>query len=283
MRALAVVLAGLAAAAGLGSRKNRLRARLALSTASDGRESESARGNVNRRIRRLPGLSPPGRAAAALAVGAVTGLATGGPALALLASAIVGLLVVTRRRSAAARRHQHAETAVAEACLLLAAELRSGAHPRDAISVVAAEWPDLFGSVARRAEVGGEVSSALREATRPDRPALSAVAAGWEVSERTGAALSDVLTAVADSLRADSTARREAEAQLSPVRATGRLLALLPVGTLLLLSGGDPAPLQFLVDTPYGWACLAGAMVLVALGLWWIDRLVRSASRSAWS
>jgi tight adherence protein B len=123
------------------------------------------------------------------------------------------------------------------------------------------------------------VSVALREAAAgPGRSALAAVAAGWVVSERTGAALAEVLTAVAVSLRAEATARREALAQLSSVRATARLLAFLPVGTLLLLSGDDGGPLRFLLGTPFGLACLGGATVLVAAGLWWIDRLARTAT-----
>jgi tight adherence protein B len=284
LRALAVVLAGLAAALGAGGRQNVLLARLTSSTASGGRTSASARIRADGRVRPWShGLTPRRRAAAALAVGAMTGVATGHPGLTVVACAAIGLFGATRRRSTAARRLQHAETAVSEACLLLAAELRSGAHPREAVAVAAAEWPDLFGPAARRAAAGGEFSSALREAAGPGRSALSAVAAGWEVSERTGAALSDVLTAVGDSLRADAAVRREAEAQLSPVRVTGRLLALLPVGTLLLLSGGDAAPMRFLVDSPYGLACLTCATVLVASGLWWIERLVRSATTSSWS
>jgi tight adherence protein B len=111
---------------------------------------------------------------------------------------------------------------------------------------------------------------------------MSAVAAGWQVSERTGAALAVVLTAVADALRADAAARREADAQLSTVRVTARLLAILPVGSLVLLSGGDLAVLRFLVDSPVGLACLGGAVVLVAAGLWWVDRLVRSATKPSW-
>jgi hypothetical protein len=50
----------------------------------------------------------------------------------------------------------------------------------------------------------------------------------------------------------------------------------------VLLSGGDLAVLRFLVDSPVGLACLGGAVVLVAAGLWWVDRLVRSATKPSW-
>jgi len=284
VKALAVVLAGLAAALGVGGRQNLLRARLGFTAKPTGRSPSPGGSRASRPEPGGPDRVSPRMLAAAAAAGSLTGgLVIGGPGFALLAAAAAGLVVAVRSRTISARRFHHAETKVSEACLVLAAELRSGALPREALVVVAAEWPDLFGVAARRAAVGGEVSSALRAAAGSGRSALASIAAGWEVSERTGAALSDVLTAVADSLRADAAARREAEAQLAAIRVTGRLLALLPVGTLVLLSGGDVAPFQFLLDTTYGWACLAIAMVLVAFGLWWIDRLVRTASRSGWS
>lgn len=269
MKVLAIAVAGTAAAVATSGRPSLARIRLATSGGPDGVRAD------RRRWRGLRGGSARAQAAAAVTSGVLAGLVVGGPGLAVLAGLAAGLFVAARFRTSNTRRHRSTEAAVSEACLLLAAELRSGAHPRHAVSVVGAEWPDLFGVVARRADVGGEVSLALREAASgPGRAALATVAAGWEVSERTGAALSDVLTAVADSLRSDSAARREAEAQLSSVRVTARLLAALPVGTLLLLSG-DGAALRFLFGTLPGLACLGGATVLMATGLWWIDRLAR--------
>jgi tight adherence protein B len=154
---------------------------------------------------------------------------------------------------------------------------------RQALAIVAADWPSLFGAVARRAAVGDDVPVALRAAsTMPGCGALAGVAAGWEVSERTGAALSDVIVAVADSLRGEAAVRREADAQLATVRATSRLLAVLPVGTLLLLSGGGGSAMDFLLGSWVGLACLSVAAALVGSGMWWIRVLARSAVRSPW-
>ncbi|MGH8825624.1 MAG: type II secretion system F family protein [Jiangellaceae bacterium] len=197
-----------------------------------------------------------------------------------------GLLVVpvSRRRWAArARERRRRLGEITEACLALASTLRTGVPARHALDVVAADWPDLLGPAARRAGIGGSIPVALRDASRRDGcGALAGVAAGWEVSERTGAALSHVLVAVADSLRGEAAVRREAEAQLATVRTTTRLLALLPVGTLLLLSGGSGAAIDFLVGSAFGVACLVVAAGLVAIGMWWVRRLTRSAVRSPW-
>jgi tight adherence protein B len=119
----------------------------------------------------------------------------------------------------------------------------------------------------------------LRDCARkPGAEALTAVAAAWEVSERTGAALSSVLVAVADSLRAQASTRREAEAQLASVRSTARLMAVLPVGTLAVFSAGDTSAIAFLTNTAYGWACVGMAAVFIAAGVLWVDRTARNAN-----
>jgi tight adherence protein B len=283
VRSVAVVLAGLAAALAAGRRPNLLRARL-----EPRPDSVSVRewlaGGAGVRHRGNPRLHghPNRLAGVVIAAGSMSGLLIGGPVLAALAAAVSALVIASRVRMVAARRGRECESTVAEACIALAADLRSGLHPRQALQVAAVEWPSLFGQAAGRADVGGDVAPALRAVAGSSGSAMSAVAAGWQVSERTGAALAVVLTAVADALRADAAARREADAQLSTVRVTARLLAILPVGSLVLLSGGDLAVVRFLVDSPVGLACLGGAVVLVAAGLWWVDRLVRSATKPSW-
>ena len=278
------MVAGLAAALAAGRRPNVLKARLAPRLVSGGVRSWLAgsggtRGGSNSGLAGGPTRLP---AVIAVAVGSVTGLLVGGPVLAALVAGVAVFVIIMRGRMVAARRSREREVMLTEACIALAADLRSGIHPRQALRVAASEWPDLFGPAAARAEVGGDVTSALRAVAGPDKSAMSAVAAGWQVSERTGAALAVVLTAVADSLRADAAARREADAQLSTVRFTARLLAVLPVGSLVLLSGGDLRAIRFLISAPSGLACLGVAVVLVAAGLWWVDRLVRSATKPSW-
>lgn len=175
------------------------------------------------------------------------------------------------------------EADVVDACLALAAELQAGAPVARAMAAVAEDWPELFGSAAVRAATGGDVAAALREAAAASGAAsLRAVAAGWEVTDCTGAPLSHVVVAVADSLRTEAAVRREASTQLATARATARLLAVLPFGTLLVLSGGDGAAIAFLISNPIGLACLGGAISFVGIGLWWVGRLANSATRSAW-
>ena len=184
-----------------------------------------------------------------------------------------------------ARRHSDdRENDVAEICLALSAELRSGVPLGQAVTAVSGDWPDLLADITGQAAIGGDVAAAFRHAAdTPGASALAAVASGWEVSERTGAPLSRVLLAVADALRMAATARREADSQLATIRTTARLMAVLPFGTLLMLSGGDQEAVRFLVTTPVGWLCLGSAAVFVSLGMWWVRRVARSVTGTSWT
>jgi tight adherence protein B len=192
-----------------------------------------------------------------------------------------GIATVRARRRTAERL---GSVEVTEACLALVGELRTGQPPSEALTSAARAFPTLLGPAAARSRLGGDVPGALRAAAdRPGAGALVAVAAAWSVCDRTGAGLADVLTSVADSLRADEAVRREAAGQLSSVRATTRLLAVLPVVTLLAVSGGGGRPLAFLLGHPVGVACLTAGGSLTVVGLVWVERMVRSVTRSPWS
>ena len=232
------------------------------------------------RLAALPGW---GRSMAGSLVGAVAGWLLAAPAGPIVGAVCVPAAIALddRRRSRQASRRRTGE--VVDGCLALAGELGAGAPPHHALSVVAGDWPGLFALASRQALVGGDPATALRESARqPGAEALRAVAAAWEVSERTGARLSTVLAAVADSLRAEAAVRKEADAQLASVRATARLMAVLPVLTLALFSAGDGAAVGFLIGTPHGVLCLLLAAVFIAMGLLWVDRASR-VRQSAWT
>ena len=55
-------------------------------------------------------------------------------------------------------------------------------------------------------------------------------------------------------------------------------VALLPLAVLLMGSGAGSDPWGFLLTTPIGLACLAAGLALIALGLWWIERLADAAA-----
>ncbi len=241
---------------------------------------------------RVSGQPVPARAPApvALAVAGAAGLLLSGaprpllvvPALlAGLGLAVVGLVRVRRRASA--RRDTAAR--VREGCEALAEELAAGADPERALARVVGDWPSVE-PVLTAHRVGLDVPAAWRRVAEGSgaggsggADGLRLVAAAWQVSGRTGQGLAAALSRVAEDLRAAESSRRVVESELASARATGRLVAGLPVVAWLMGSGSGGDPLAWLLGGPAGWVCLALGGGLLLGGLAWIELLARSVER----
>ena len=159
---------------------------------------------------------------------------------------------------------------------LLAAELRSGILPGHALAAVADDLPVLR-PAATAAAHGGDVVSALRAASSaPGAGALADLAGAWHIADRAGAPLADVLDRVAAAVRGDADVDREVQAEAAPARATGRLMAVLPVFGLALGAGMGADPVHVLTGTVLGATCLAAGLALACAGMAWVDRIVAS-------
>lgn len=173
------------------------------------------------------------------------------------------------RRQGAADR-----AAVLEVCDVLAAELAAGLPPGSALAAACQRWPPLQ-VVVEASRLGADVPEALRGLAR-DRPGaddLVRVAGAWQVAQESGHGLATALERTAEGLRARRRTRRLVDSELASARATARLVACLPVAVLAMGSGAGSDPWSFLLGEPAGWACLGLGAGLVALGLWWIERL----------
>lgn len=196
---------------------------------------------------------------------------------------LLGTVAAVLRLVAAARRRKLAELRqgrVLEVCEVLVGELRSGQPPVTAIDHCVEVWPD-FEAIATAARLGADVPTALRRlGGTPGASGLREVAAAWEVSQGAGAGLTVALGQIAGSARDAAGTRRLVSSELASTQATARLVAVLPVVTLVMGSGIGGDPWRFLLQTPVGLACLAVGLALALLGLAWIDRIARAATRS---
>jgi tight adherence protein B len=240
-----------------------VRARLARLT-GDGRPSASRRpaGIVVRRpfavvVRRpLAGL-----VLAAALVGGLAG-ALGGPVAAVIALWYTVLGLRAARRAVAERGVTARRTAVLDLISGLAADLRAGAAPAAAIEA------------ARAALDTGVPDAAVGRALRR-------LSAAYDVSERLGAPLADLLDRVEVDLRGIERTRATVAAQTTGARASAALLALLPVAGVGLgyAMGADPG--HALLRTPVGAGCALGALLLQCGGMAWTGRLCRAAVERA--
>ncbi|CAN5197380.1 hypothetical protein BH09ACT10_BH09ACT10_07900 [soil metagenome] len=198
----------------------------------------------------------------------------------LLAATAVGIALCARqlrglRRAARARDLLRAETS--EALDALIAELAAGTPASIVLSNLTDDWP-VLAPAASAARLGGDVPSAMRYAARrPGAESLTALAAAWEVSERSGASQTLVLERLGDALLDQREVRREVLALLGPTRATARLLAVLPILGIALGSGMGSSPLHILSSTFAGAVCLAVGSAFACTGLVWVERIAHRA------
>jgi tight adherence protein B len=195
-------------------------------------------------------------------------------AVLLVGGTVARLAVLARRRAAAARTAR----AVAEGCSVLAATLRVGQVPAQALATAAAGC-----AVLRPAHetllLGGEVTSVwIRQAEQPGAGGLRELARAWRVAIRTGASLGSTLQQVAAGQSADQALRSVVGSELAAPRATGKLMAALPALGLAMgyLLGGDPV--AWLLGGPAGWACTLSGTALACAGVLWIEALARAAA-----
>jgi len=229
-----------------------------------------------RRVWRLP---PPGLVIAI----AGTGVLVHGrisPILVLLGAAVGAAVVreLRRRRSAVVERYR--SEAVLALCEALSADLHAGLPPLNALTSAGVEWPE-FRTVADAARLGADVPRAMRSlAERPGAGQLGLVAAAWTVAHRSGAGLAAAVDLAARAIREDRADARVVATELSAATATGRLLAVLPVGVLLIGRGAGGDPFGFLFGTTPGLVCLVVGLGLAWTGMFWLQRIADGIRRS---
>lgn len=215
-----------------------------------------------------------------IAVAVVTAVAGAVWGLWLVVAATSTALASWLVRHARARRSIEAtQRQVAEACQVMAGQLAIGEIPAMALAS-AAEDCDVVRPVAAVQRVGAAVPPELRAAgQKRGAEGLVALAAAWELSVRLGAPAAALASSVAEGLHEEQRLRQTVETELAAARATGKMLAFLPlVGVLMAaLIGADPA--HFLLTTWPGRLCVLLAVVLTSVGVVWTETLADRAGR----
>jgi tight adherence protein B len=222
-----------------------------------------------------------GFVALALCAAGLVALVGWGPGIAAV-TASAGLVLVTLlatvrsgvRRRARSRR----ATEIARACELIGSLVAIGYIPDSAL-MLAAEDCEVLEPVAAAHRVGADVAGALRAAgARPGGEGLVRLGQAWEVGDRTGAALGQALAAVAEAVRRDHEIERVVASELAGPRASGQVLAVLPLVGLAAGFALGAEPLKFFVTGLLGPACLFVGIALACAGMAWTDALVLTAT-----
>ncbi|AXK86875.1 hypothetical protein IU443_06425 [Nocardia farcinica] len=222
------------------------------------------------------------RAVRPVGVGAAAGavLWTGvGPLIA--AAVLFGTFTVRHRRSRRDREQSAECGRLLDALEAVIGELRVGAHPSAAAEVAARESAGAaaraFAVSAARGRLGGSGADGLRDEQSVIGAELARIADAWQVAERHGLALAELLTAARVDLAGRIRFRARSAAAMAGARATASVLSGLPLLGLGLgqLMGADP--LRILFTTSAGDILLPLGTALACAGLLWTDAITRKA------
>jgi Flp pilus assembly protein TadB len=109
-------------------------------------------------------------------------------------------------------------------------------------------------------------------------PARHMVAAAMVIAHRVGGGAAHTFDALASSLRARASARREAQVMAAQAHASALIIGVAPLAFAVVIATVDPATAAEAVRSYGGRLCLLAGAVCEALGLWWIHRLSRQAA-----
>ncbi|HEX6209063.1 MAG TPA: type II secretion system F family protein [Actinomycetota bacterium] len=226
-----------------------------------------------------------GRAAALLGAGlcsAAAGLLLFGPLASLLAcGGLVGWGLIHRAKAREAEALE-TERGLRDAVRALAASARAGLSIRRSLEEVARGGPAAVAGPFRRAAgelvMGRPLPAALASLSDGLGSREAAMLTGvLSIHHRAGGDLPTALDEVAALAERRAEARRRVRALTAQGRASGAVLALLPVAFVGLLSGTSGNGLGTIYASPRGAALLGAGLVLQLVGYAWIRAILRRA------
>ncbi|MCC2594383.1 hypothetical protein LKO27_13315 [Tessaracoccus sp. OS52] len=192
----------------------------------------------------------------------------------------VGIVVATVawvvRQSIQSRHVLAAEDETGRAAHTVALLLRAGQIPTRALVEAAADNPCLAPAAAA-VGLGGDAGRALVGiAGEPGRRGMAQLAAAWRVSESSGAPVATVVAQVTETMRRERQLADVVAAELSAARASGRIMATLPLVAIGLGTVVGADPVSFLFGSVLGQVLLVVGLALAAAGVVWTEKIARS-------
>ncbi|WP_435769328.1 type II secretion system F family protein [Nocardioides sp. SYSU DS0651] len=213
-------------------------------------------------------------------VAGVVGFLMGGVLAGALMMAFGALLPPFYLRFKAARRRRAFEEALPEVLQLLAGALSAGLSLAQAVDTVVREGPEPIASEFRRVLVEARIGVQLEDAFEGVAERFQSQDFAWAVmairiQRQVGGNLAELLKTVAATMRERAYLRRQVRTLSAEGRLSAMLLCALPplfAGYLFLTNRTFLEPL---VADPRGWMLSAGGALWLAIGVFWMSRLVK--------
>ncbi len=165
-------------------------------------------------------------------------------------------------------------------CLTMVANaMRAGFSFLQAMDLVSKEMEppisEEFAHVMREMNLGARIEKALDDMDkRVDSPDFSLMVTAVLIQRQVGGNLAQILDTISDTINERIRMRREVMALTAQGRASGWVLAALPIGLAGILSIVNPGYLTPLFEDPIGRMAIGGALVMEVIGFFVIQRIV---------
>lgn len=166
-------------------------------------------------------------------------------------------------------------------CLTMVANaMRAGFSFLQAMELVSKEMEppisEEFARVMREMNVGARMEKALEDMDRRmGSPDFSLMVTAVLIQRQVGGSLAQILDTISETINERIRMRREVFALTAQGRASGWILALLPIGLAIVLSFINPAYLAPLLQEPMGRMAIGAALVMEVIGFVVIQKIVQ--------
>lgn len=218
----------------------------------------------------------------AIAVGV---LFLGGSTLATLGGAALGfvagfLLPTLALRFLAKRRSKKFESVLPDVMMLVATSLSSGFSLLQALDSVARDAPEPaakeFSRALAESRIGSDISDALEHAAqRMESENMRWAVMAIRIQREVGGNLADTLRTTAATLREREQLKRHVKALSAEGRLSAYILIALPIGIFVYSSFTNYDYVSLLWTRTLGWFMLAGGIVSMIIGIFWMRKTVQ--------
>ena len=203
------------------------------------------------------------------------------PWIGLLVGAVLGIVLPPLvLRFLARRRANKFEAVLPDVLMLVATSLSSGFSLLQALDSVAKDAPEPaakeFSRALAEARIGADVSDALdHTATRMNSHNMRWTTMAIRIQREVGGNLAETLRTTAATLREREMLRRQVRALSAEGRLSAYVLVALPVGLFIYSLLVNYDYISLLWTRPLGLAMLAGGVVAMIIGIFWMRNVVK--------
>lgn len=210
----------------------------------------------------------------------LVGFILGGVLMGLLFLVVTPLLAMLFLRILSSRRRAKFEDQLGDTLQMLAGGLRAGHSLLRSVDAVAqeAESPtsEEFARLVNETRLGRDLKDSMLDAAKR----LKSDDFDWtgqaiEIHREVGGDLAEVLDHVGETIRERSEIKGQVKALSAEGKLSAYILIALPVGMFLYLSAASPSYMAVLYSNFIGWVMVGMSVVLLALGSWWLSRVVK--------